>query len=104
MGLLNTIFSRNAPSGLAVLPSGSFTIDREGRILTSTLGRTFPAATMHTIGQQVLEAFRTADEAQLPLGEITVHYSALKLLARELRGGAIIFMMPQNLNSTHRKP
>ncbi len=104
MGLLNNLFSRHATPALGVLPSGSFTIDREGRILTSTLGRTFPAATMQEIGEQVIDAFRAAHEAQLPLGEITVHYSALKLLARELRGGAIIFMMPQNLNSTPRKP
>lgn len=104
MGLLNTLFSRNAPPGLGVLPSGSFTIDREGRILTSTLGCTFPAATMQEIGEQVLGTFRAARQAQLPLGEITVHFSALKLLARELRGGAIVFMMPQNLNSTPSKP
>jgi hypothetical protein len=104
MGLLNNIFSRNATPPLGVLPSGSFTIDREGRILTSTLGRTFPAATIQEIGEQVIEAFRASHQAQLPLGEITVHFAALKLHARELRGGAIIFMMPQNLNLIPRKP
>jgi hypothetical protein len=104
MGLLNNIFSRNASPPLGVLPSGSFTIDREGRILTSTLGRTFPAATIQEIGEQVIEAFRASHQAQLPLGEITVHFAALKLHARELRGGAIIFMMPQNLNLIPRKP
>lgn len=105
MGLLNSLFSRAAESGLGMLPSGSFTIDPDGRILTSTLGRAFPALTMQDIGEQILDAFRTAREAQFPLTEITVNYSALKLLARELRGGAIIFLMPQVANSTSsRKP
>lgn len=104
MGLLTTFFPRNPTPALGLLPSGSFTIDREGRILTSTLGRTFPAETMQEIGEQVLAAFREAHQAQLPLGEITIHFSALKLLARELRGGAIIFMVPQNLNPASRKP
>ena len=34
----------------------------------------------------------------MPLSEIIIHYSALKLLARELRGGAIVFLMPHTLN------
>ncbi len=34
----------------------------------------------------------------MPLTEITVQYSALKLQARELGGGAIVFLMPQTLD------
>jgi hypothetical protein len=53
---------------------------------------------MLEIGQQVLTALRAARQAQLPLSELIINYSALKLLARELRGGAIIFLMPQTFN------
>jgi hypothetical protein len=41
----------------------------------------------------------------MPLAELIIHYSALKVLARELRGGAMVFLMPQTLmpqNSTNQ--
>ena len=96
MGLL-TLFARPGGPGLMHLPSGSFTLDREGQVMTSTLPQSFPAAEIRDIGRTVLTAFRHAREAQLPLSEIIVHYAALKLLARELRGGAIVFLMPHSL-------
>lgn len=65
--------------------------------MTSTLPQSFPAETIQTIGDQVLAAFRSAKRAQMPLSELIIHYSALKLLARELRGGAMVFLMPQTL-------
>jgi hypothetical protein len=80
------------------LPSGSFTMDAQGKIMTSTLPQSFPESRMREIGQHVLRTFRVAREAQLPLAEVIIHYATLKLLARELRGGAIVFLMPQNLN------
>lgn len=104
MGLLSNIFSRDTRPSLAILPSGSFTIDRDGRMLASTLGGTFSSEIMQEIGARVLHAFRLAHQAQMPLTEITAQYSALKILARELRGGAIIFMMPQNFNASPRNP
>jgi hypothetical protein len=33
---------------------------------------------------------------------VIINYAALKLLARELRGGAIVFVMPQTLNQPSR--
>jgi hypothetical protein len=47
---------------------------------------------------QVLSSFRSAKKAQMPLSELIIHYAALKLMARELGGGAIVFLMPQSLN------
>ena len=85
------------------LPSGSFTLDREGRVMTSTLPQSFPASQMKEIGARVLASFRAAKKAQMPLSEIIIHYAALKVLARELRGGAIIFLMPQAFNPHARK-
>ena len=102
MGFLN-FFSKSARARLMRLPSGSFTLDREGHVMTSTLPQSFPAAQMREIGQQVLASFNAAKKAQMPLSEIIIHYSALKLLARELRGGAIVFLMPQSLNQNVKK-
>ena len=102
MGLL-ALFSKPSRSGLVHLPSGSFTVDRDGKIMTSTLPQSFPASSMEGIGEQVIASFRAARAAQMPLAEIIVYYAALKILARELRGGAIIFLMPQSLNQPLRR-
>src|SRR5881396_4046662 len=104
MGFLSRLF-KSADPGLVHLPAGSFTLDREGRIMTSTLPQSFPPAHLKAIGDQVLTSFRSAKKAQMPFSEIIIHYSALKLLARELRGGAIVFLMPQSMNQKgNQKP
>jgi len=96
MGFLSRLF-KPANSGLVHLPAGSFTLNRDGSVMTSTLPQSFPSEHLKAIGEQVLASFRSASKAQIPLSEIVIHYSALKLLARELRGGAIIFLMPHSL-------
>ena len=101
MGLLD-LFSRSSRKALVHLPSGSFTLDREGRVMTSTLPQSFPAHFILEIGNQVLTCFRGAEKAHLQLSEIVLQYAALKILARELRGGAIVFLMPQ-MNSQSPK-
>lgn len=90
MGLLN-LFSKSPAPNLAPLPVGSFTVDRTGRILASTLPHAFPPARVKEIGQLVISTFQAAQEAKLPMSEIIVDYASLKLTAREMRGGAIIF-------------
>ena len=77
------------------LPSGSFTIDPTGRVVASTLPGSFPAAIVREISLAVLATFQTARDAQVPLGELIAEFSSLKLTARELRGGAIIFLAPR---------
>ena len=99
MGLL-TFIRRKSRSRLMRLPSGSFTLDRDGNIMTSTLPQTFPASDIQQIGHAVLTAFRIAEKSQMPLSELIVNFAALRILARELRGGAIVFLMPQAANQT----
>lgn len=84
----------------ARLPSGSFTIDREGNIVVSTLPSGFPVSLLEDCGRHVLAAFREAQAADLPLLELVVRYAGLKLTARELRGGAIVFLLPQHAPSS----
>jgi hypothetical protein len=98
MGLLS-MFSKPAPA-LLRLPSGSFTLDREGRVLIATVPSSFPSELIQKIGQSVLETFREAQVAQLPLSELTIRYGSLKITAREMRGGAMIFLSPQTPIST----
>jgi hypothetical protein len=93
MGFLSR-FSKPAPT-LVRLPSGSFTVDREGSVLVGTLPSSFPVALVNDIARQVLAVFRDAAAAQLPLSEMVVNYPSLKISARELRGGAMIFLSPK---------
>jgi hypothetical protein len=103
MGILN-IFSRSRSNKLVKMPSGSFTLDRDGKVMSSTLPQSFPSDLVREIGDHVLTAFLKAKKAQMPLTELVVHFSTFKLLARELRGGAMIFLMPLNGGSAPRTP
>jgi hypothetical protein len=94
MGLMK-LFARSAPP-LTRLPNGCFTLDRTGRVLVGTVPSSFPATTVREIGRRVLDTFRDAQAAQLPLAELVVHYGSLKIVARELRGGAIVFLSPKS--------
>ena len=96
MGLLS-LFARPTTVNLVRLPNGSFTVDGEGKVLISTLPHTFPEDWVAEIGEWVVSRFRAAQAAQVPLRELTVDYSALKLTARALRGGAIVFLSPKGL-------
>jgi hypothetical protein len=92
MGVLKA-FRKSAPP-LRRLPSGTFTVDREGRVVISTLSSAFPAELVRDLGQHVVATFREARQAELPLFELIVRCSSLRIIARELRGGAIVFLTP----------
>ena len=93
MGFLKQFFKARA--GVQQLPAGSLTIDRDGHIAASTISSAYPPALLREIGRAVLDLFGEARAAQMPLAEITVHFASLRVTARELRGGAIIFLFPQ---------
>jgi hypothetical protein len=79
------------------LPSGTFSLDPAGRMMASTLPRTFPPQLVQQIGEAVMSAFEEARASHIFLTELIIDYPALKLTARELRGGAIIFLAPRSL-------
>jgi hypothetical protein len=93
MGFLSR-FSKPAPT-LLRLPSGSFTVDREGVVVVGTLPSSFPVAIVNDIARQVLAVFHDAAAAQLPLSELIIHYPSLRITARDLQGGALIFLSPK---------
>ena len=97
MAFLNGIFSGRPPR-LARLRSGSFTVDAEGHVVSYTLPQSFPESHMAEIGREVLAYFRGAAKARVRIRELIVTYPALRLSARELRGGAIVFLAPQAYN------
>ena len=93
MGLLD-VFKTRAESP-PPLPSGSFTADRAGEILSSTVASAFPPAGLKQISALVLKTFRDAEAHDLPLTELVINFGSISLKARELRGGAIIFLSPR---------
>jgi hypothetical protein len=90
MGLLS-FFSKPAKP-LLQLHSGSFSIDRGGRVLAGTLPSTFPRDLIEEIGECITETFRDAQANQLPLDELVIYYPGLRITAREMRGGAVVFL------------
>ena len=95
MGLLD-IFSKpkEAPK-IEVLPKGSFTVDRTGKVVASTLPTSFPEDDANEIGKLVLNAFQSAKTVKLSMTALAVNYGAWKITAREQRGGAMIFLAPR---------
>ncbi len=94
MGLLN-LFSRSSPT-LQPLPSGTLTVDRNAKILASTVSSRCSRDLLEEVGRQVVRLFRQAHAAQIPLNELQLHFASFQLTARELRGGAIIFLSPKH--------
>lgn len=79
------------------LPEGTFTVDRQGQMITSTVAPDFPRECLSEIAEEVLRLFREARMSSLPLIEFSLHFGEFFLTAREMQGGAIIFLSPKNL-------
>lgn len=93
MGIMTR--QRAGKSGLHRLPSGAFTVDAQGNLVSSTVPRWVPESLVVQIGRQVLAVFKGAVGVRLPFSELRVHYEAFRITAREMRGGAIVFLSPK---------
>jgi hypothetical protein len=89
MGFLKRF--KSEPPGPPPLPNGSFCIDKTGQITTSTVPRAFPEEILEEIARRVLLTFRNGKLYGYETKEITVTYDNIKIRARELRGGAMVF-------------
>lgn len=94
MGFLRKIFGSSAGS-VQELPMGSLTVNAQGEIVTTTVSSAYSVSLLTDIAREVLVIFREAKASQLPLAEVAIHFASLRVTARELRGGAIIFLLPQ---------
>ncbi|HVU09614.1 MAG TPA: hypothetical protein VHG89_13865 [Verrucomicrobiae bacterium] len=98
MGFLKKLFGARA--SIQQLPAGSMTLDRDGRILTSTVASTYPTSLLQAIGRDVLQLFQEARTTQMPFVELDIHFASLRITARELRGGVIVFLFPQTSHTS----
>jgi hypothetical protein len=93
MEFLKKIFRGRAT--IQQLPAGTITVDRDGNIVASTVSSSYPKNLLREIGHEVITIFHEARNEQTPLAEVSLHFGSLRLTARELRGGAIVFLFPQ---------
>jgi hypothetical protein len=103
MGFLKKLLGGHKAS-VQQLPAGTVTVDRNGKVVTSTVSSSFPEPLLQEIGREVLELFREARTGQIPMAEISLHFGSLRITARELRGGAIIFLFPKTALSNTPTP
>ena len=101
MGILSKIFGLRPV--VQPLPTGSITVSRDGGVITSTVSSAYPRSLLLEIAREVLRLFREAREAQLSLSELSLHFASLRITAREIQGGAVIFLSPQNDLATPNK-
>ena len=103
MGLLK-IFSKGggeAPlPNIGGPPSGALAVNRAGTILACTLPSSIPRETIKQIGKTALHAFAAARKIHAPLTTLETHYREIKILAIELRGGALVFLNPGSAAKT----
>lgn len=90
MGLLNLF--KAGTKGPSPLPTGSFTVDRTGEIISSTVSTSFPLENLKEIAAPILLAFQSAAQADCSFSELAITLGAMTIKARELRGGAIVFL------------
>jgi hypothetical protein len=105
MGILKPFSRVEQPIAPERLPTGCFAVHRGGGLVSSTLPSSFSPKLVQDIARAVLDAFKNTSETQISVNELNVEYSGLTILARELRGGALIFLQPrQALSARPRSP
>lgn len=104
MGVLRQFNRTPVPVTTERLPSGCFCVHRGGVVVSSTLSSVIPPRLTTEITRAVLDAFKNAAEANLPLNDLHVRFSGMTIVAREMRGGALIFLNPRELRIQRSSP
>lgn len=103
MGLLG-LFEQTAKAPLKI-PTGCFSLDPQGRVISSTMPSSFPAEIVAEIGDTILKTFRESHMAGLGLTQLSIHYASMRVTARDLHGGALVFLNPLMMSTSEtRKP
>ncbi len=94
MGLLK--WFSTSDTAIPRLPEGSFTVDRHGNVMSGTVGAEYSPRLLGDVAREVLSLFQEARALQMPLAGLNFHFTGLRVTAREMHGGAIIFLSPRN--------
>ena len=101
MGILK-LFSRSAVTHpkLTRPPAGAIAVDRAGAIVASTLPSAVSQAALQQIGRSALHSFAAGRKIDAPFSDLVVQFDGFKIVARELRGGALLFLQPETPDSS----
>lgn len=88
-----SLLSRKISDAPATIPSGSFTVDSGGEVLVGTLPTEWMREHAAVLGREIVDALAEAEAMGEPVVELSLEYSGLKISARNLRGGAVIFLL-----------
>ena len=102
MGFLTKFFRGHA--AVQQLPAGSLTVNRDGKVVTSTIPSGYPPGLLRDIVRDVLLLVRQARDALMPLAEFSMQFACLRITAREMRGGAVIFLSPHTVPAAPSQP
>jgi hypothetical protein len=94
MSLFTWSRKKPRPATIPRTPKGAFTVDSSGQVVMTTLPAAMAARVQGPLCEAIISAFRDAHRAQLALTELTFNFQGLRVTARELRGGAIVFLYP----------
>jgi hypothetical protein len=94
MGFVTQYFIRPFKRPLVQAPAGTFLVDADGKIFSSTLPPTFPQENLTFIGKKILAVFTGAAKAGVPLRELFISYEQFKFQAKHLPSGALIHLIP----------
>ena len=92
MGLLN--LSKTGAALVAACRPAAFTVDRDGAVAHQHAALRFPPALVESSPGGCWPPF-AARRGPIAPGRTHIAYPSLKITAREMRGGAIIFLSPQ---------
>lgn len=95
MGVLDKLL-RRTPLVPKKIPAGSFVISRSGRVLVSTFPQKVPQSVLVAVGGVVLRAFSKGEEMGMRLDHLEALYGAMRITARRLHSGALVFLLPQS--------
>jgi len=94
MGFVTRIFIKPSKTNPANRLGGSFVLDLDGRVLTSTLSGTIAPSAVKAMGGIILAIFQSAKKAHLCLDELVVQFEDLQLKIWQSRSTTMISLLP----------
>jgi hypothetical protein len=104
MGILKPFSRSSVTLNYDSLPTGCFAVHRGGAVVSSTLRSSVSPKLVQEIAKTVLDAFKNTAETHIAVNELNVQFAGLNLVARELRGGALIFLHPRSASFSRPHP
>jgi|GEM_PF-572942 len=104
MGILRSYARTPAPVSTENIPSGCFSVHREGGIVVSTLPSDVPEDMILEIAGVAIGAIQASQQTNLGVTEVIIRYSGCRITACDLRGGVLVFIHPLQHKFVRKAP